>query len=302
MILLATAIAMPSFADDKLRVAIFDPVSNGDAIDEGTKIAIREIISSTIVNSGDYNIVERSLLDKIMQEQQFSNSGVVDDNDAVEIGKLTGANKIVLSLITSSEVQKGLLTYNQYMLSIKIVDVKTASVERQKVQLMTSRNYLDVTASLTQEVLGRSAPSEPRQVRRSEPQTKPERQPGSTVPKPEKAPKRVKKAETEFTLYMAPGYMPDNDLHKDNSVEVLIDGKYAGMGTLSSGFEIHIKDKKPKKYRVEFHPTSTHDNGKVNNKSGMTVFHIDTHYQQMFEFEVQAERKGKWTIYTIQGK
>ena len=134
------------FAEDaKLRVAVFDPTSSGTSIDSGTKIAIREIISSTIVNTRIYDIVERSLLEKVMQEQQFSNSGAVDDMQATEIGKLAGANKIVLSVVT--------LTGGRNMLSIKIIDVKTASVDRQKVKVVTSGELLDAIEPLTLEML-----------------------------------------------------------------------------------------------------------------------------------------------------
>jgi len=131
--------------DERLRIAVFDPASSGTSIDEGTKIAIREIICSTIVNTGKYNIVERSLLEKVMQEQQFSNSGAVDDMQATEVGKLAGANKIALSVVT--------LTDGKNMLSVKIIDVKTASIERQKVKIVTSDKLLDVVEPLTLEML-----------------------------------------------------------------------------------------------------------------------------------------------------
>ena len=132
--------------NERLRIAVFDPASSGTSIDEGTKIAVREIISSTIVNTGKYNIVERSLLEKVMQEQQFTNSGAVDDLQATEVGKLAGANKIVLSVVT--------LTGGRNMVSIKIIDVKTASVDRQKVKIVTSGELLDVVEPLTLEMLG----------------------------------------------------------------------------------------------------------------------------------------------------
>lgn len=142
MMLLAMISFMPAFANNgKLRVAVFDPTSSGTAIDEGTKIAVREIISSTIVNAGKYDIVERSMLEKVMQEQSFSNSGAVDDNDATEIGKLAGANKVVLSVVT--------LTGGRNMLSIKMIDVTTASVDRQKVKIVSSGELLDVVEDLT---------------------------------------------------------------------------------------------------------------------------------------------------------
>lgn len=139
--------------DEKLRIAVFDPTSSGTSIDEGTKVAIRELISSTIVNTGRHNIVERSLLEKVMQEQSFSNSGIVDDNQATEIGKLAGANKIILSVVT--------LTGGRNMLSIKMIDVKTASVERQKVKVVTSGELLDIVEPMTLSLIGVSDSMEP---------------------------------------------------------------------------------------------------------------------------------------------
>lgn len=136
--------------EDKLRIAVFDPSSSGTSIDEGTKIAIREIISSTIVNTGTHSIVERSLLEKVMQEQSFSNSGVVDDNQMTEIGKLAGANKIIVSVVT--------LTGGRNMLSIKMIDVKTANVERQKVKVVTSGELLDAVEPMTLSLIGMETP------------------------------------------------------------------------------------------------------------------------------------------------
>lgn len=135
-------------SDEKLRIAVFDPASSGTSIDDGTKIAVREIISSTIVNTGQYSIVERSLLEKIMEEQQFSNSGAVNDQQATEIGKLAGANKVVLSVVT--------LTGGRNMLSVKIVDVETATIERQKVKIVTSGELFDIIEPLTLEMLNLS--------------------------------------------------------------------------------------------------------------------------------------------------
>lgn len=126
LLFLFTLPAMASM-DGKLRIAVFDPSTSGRSIDEGAKIAIREIISSTLVNTGLYDIVERSLLEKVMQEQSFSNSGAVDDSQMTEIGKLAGANKIVLTVAS--------FTGGRCVVSIKIIDVMTASVDRQRVRI-----------------------------------------------------------------------------------------------------------------------------------------------------------------------
>ena len=135
--------------NEKLRVAVFDPTSSGTGIDEGTKMAVREIISSTLVNTGKYTIVERSLVEKVMQEQKFSNSGAVDDSQASEIGKLISANKIVLSVVT--------LAGGRNMLSVKLVDVNTASVEKQKTQVVDANKLLDFVEPMTLELMGENA-------------------------------------------------------------------------------------------------------------------------------------------------
>ena len=135
--------------NDKLRIAIFDPASTGAAIDEGTAIAVRELISFVFVNKGKYTIVERSLLEKVMSEQAFSNSGAVDDSQASEIGRLAGANKIVLSVLTQAE--------NSNVLSIKLVDVNTATVEQQRARVIAANRVLEFVEPLTLDMLGETA-------------------------------------------------------------------------------------------------------------------------------------------------
>jgi hypothetical protein len=50
----------------------------------------------------DYTLIDRSELDKIRKEQKFQMSGEVDDNQAVSIGKIAGANIIVTGAVTGS--------------------------------------------------------------------------------------------------------------------------------------------------------------------------------------------------------
>lgn len=223
MMLLAAIIVMPVFADSKLRVAVFDPTSSGTAIDEGTKVAIREIISSTIVNAGNYDIVERSLLEKVMQEQSFSNSGAVDDNDATEIGKLAGANKVVLSVVT--------LTGGRNMLSVKMIDVKTASVERQKVKVVASGELLDVVEPITLALVDASAYSNNDATVIAASADIQEEQ--GIKPTPRK---------DEVVFYLPSGYEPKKEKEKDLPLLVKFDKEMVGSGTLSTGFTIRVSN------------------------------------------------------------
>jgi hypothetical protein len=154
--LLTLNVGSASAQDEKIRVAVFDPTSPGTDIDEGSKIAIRELISSVFVNTGKYTIVERSLLEKVMKEQEFSNSGAVDDSQATEVGKLTGANKVILSVVT--------LVGERNMLSIKIINVQTATIDQQKTKIVSSDDLLDAIEPLTAELLGEEIPESEKSV------------------------------------------------------------------------------------------------------------------------------------------
>ncbi len=163
------AILLGAFAQDEnrtLKIAVFDPTVSGDALDESIRITVREIISAAFVNySGKYSIVERSLLDKIMQEAKFSNTDAVDENQATELGKLAGADKVVLSIVTQAGSTRN-------MLSIKLIDVQTATVEKQKTKVVMSSTFLDAIEPLTLSLLGQEYVETPNLAKTPIPQPK----------------------------------------------------------------------------------------------------------------------------------
>src|SRR4030095_7221042 len=92
----------------KKRVAIFDfdyatVQSNVSAI-FGTNVDIGQGISDMLVTflvkDGTYSVIERKALDKILAEQNFSNSDRANPNSAAKIGKLLGVDAIIVGSIT----------------------------------------------------------------------------------------------------------------------------------------------------------------------------------------------------------
>jgi hypothetical protein len=53
-----------------------------------------------LVNDGTYSVIERKMIDKIIAEQNFSNSDRADPNSAAKIGKLLGVDAIIIGSIT----------------------------------------------------------------------------------------------------------------------------------------------------------------------------------------------------------
>jgi hypothetical protein len=244
--------------EERLRVAVFDPTSSGTAIDEGTKVAIRELVSSTFVNTGKYNIVERSLLEKVMKEQEFSNSGVVDDNQATEIGKLAGAHKVVLSIVT--------LVGGRNMLSIKVIDVKTATIDQQKTKLVKSNDLLDVIEPLTLELIGvaagvQSAPNPPPKIVEEK----------APIVKPVSPPPPTVVSGGDIVLYFA-GFSSN----KNPAARIFVDGTLIGNGTLSQGFSVSFSENRAGIHKVKIEWSSM---------VGSKTYDVDTSFKKRFDFE-----------------
>jgi len=95
-------------AQQKKRIAVmnFDyaTVQSGVAAlfgsnqDVGKGIA--DILVDKLVNDGVYSVIERKQLDKIIAEQNFSNSDRADPNTAAKIARILGVDAIVVGSIT----------------------------------------------------------------------------------------------------------------------------------------------------------------------------------------------------------
>src|SRR5215471_11918165 len=61
---------------------------------------IADLLVDKLVNDGQYSVIERKALDKILAEQNFSNSDRADPSSAAKIGKVLGVDAIIIGSIT----------------------------------------------------------------------------------------------------------------------------------------------------------------------------------------------------------
>ncbi|HET7184947.1 MAG TPA: CsgG/HfaB family protein [Terriglobales bacterium] len=95
-------------AERKKRVAVFDfdyaTVRSGVAAIFGTDIdvgkGVSDLLVKRLVQDGTYSVIERKAMDKILAEQNFSNSDRANPNSAAKIGKLLGVDAIIVGSIT----------------------------------------------------------------------------------------------------------------------------------------------------------------------------------------------------------
>jgi len=92
----------------KKRVAVFDfdyatvqtysAAAFGSNVDVGRGIA--DLAVKYLVQDGTYSVIERKAMDKILTEQNFSNSDRANPNSAAKLGKLLGVDAIIVGSVT----------------------------------------------------------------------------------------------------------------------------------------------------------------------------------------------------------
>ncbi len=100
--------ALTSAQERKKRVAVIDfdygTVSSfstsyfGTNVDVGKGIA--DMLVTQLVKDGKYSVIERKQLDKVLQEQNFSNSDRANNATAAKLGKLLGVDAIITGSVT----------------------------------------------------------------------------------------------------------------------------------------------------------------------------------------------------------
>ncbi len=108
VVVLAFSMLVQAAETRKKRLAIMDfeygTVRTAVAGIFGTDIdvgrGIRDLLVKYLVKDGTYSVIERAALDKILAEQNFSNSDRANPASAAKIGKLLGVDAMVFGSIT----------------------------------------------------------------------------------------------------------------------------------------------------------------------------------------------------------
>ncbi len=93
---------------EKRRVAVMDfsyatvmtSVQSVFGTNQDIGKGISDLLVNQLVNDGTYRVIERRELDKILKEQNFSNSDRADANTAAKIGRVLGVDTIITGDIT----------------------------------------------------------------------------------------------------------------------------------------------------------------------------------------------------------
>ena len=118
---LASQISKNMSAFQKKKIAIVEFVDlKGDVTAFGQFLAEELITKTFTVGAGRFEVVERSLLNKVVSEQKLSLTGVIDPDSARQVGKILGVDAIVTGSVTDLG--------NSVKVNARMIDTETAKV------------------------------------------------------------------------------------------------------------------------------------------------------------------------------
>jgi curli biogenesis system outer membrane secretion channel CsgG len=108
VLLLTLVTTSGAWAQDKKLVAVLDfdygtvrsEVQAYFGTDQDVGKGISLLLEQKLVNDGKYRVIDRNSLDKILKEQNFSNSDRADPSTAAKIGRILGVSAIITGTIT----------------------------------------------------------------------------------------------------------------------------------------------------------------------------------------------------------
>ncbi|HAH32476.1 MAG TPA: hypothetical protein DCL44_09220, partial [Elusimicrobia bacterium] len=105
-------------ANKAIAVAGFSYSDGRDSRDGGV---VAERITTELVKSKKFKVIERKEIEKVFEELKFQLSGAVDQDSAQKIGKMLGANWIVVGTLTE-------LPDKQLELNVRLVSVESGEI------------------------------------------------------------------------------------------------------------------------------------------------------------------------------
>ena len=102
----------------QLPIAVID--FDGKGINQPESSALTDRLRSELIEGGFFKVVERGMMEDVMKEQGFQQSGCTSDECIVEVGKMIGVDRMIGGSISN--------VGDLYSVNAKIVSVETGEI------------------------------------------------------------------------------------------------------------------------------------------------------------------------------
>ena len=131
----------------KTKLAVLDFQLQGEGFEtQDMGIIVAEWFITSLVKAGRFEVIERGLLSRLLEEQKLSMTGIVDATTATKIGKFLGVKAII-----SGSVMK---LQNVIEINARIIDVETASIiAAENVKSTTTVRLQDLVVQMSEKIM-----------------------------------------------------------------------------------------------------------------------------------------------------
>jgi TolB-like protein len=131
----------------KTKIAVLDFQLQGEGFEtQDMGIIVAEWFITALVKAGRFEVIERGLIQKLLEEQKLSMTGLVDANTATKIGRFLGVKTII-----SGSVMK---LQNVMEINARIIDVETASIiAAENVKSTTAVKLQDLVVQMSDKII-----------------------------------------------------------------------------------------------------------------------------------------------------
>ena len=155
LILLLSALSVAIFAQEK-QVAILEPIAMTKEVSTMHRSMVRGEMVKAISRQSGYAAFTRTDIDQIMSEQNFQQSGMVDDATRKRIGAMQGVDYVCVTKITKEG--------NNYYLEANLVNIETGKISNPATQYGeleggSLSNMLAACEKLAAELVGGKMPT-----------------------------------------------------------------------------------------------------------------------------------------------
>ncbi len=102
----------------KPRIAVLTLKNAG--VPKSLAESVTDLLSTELVNTGMFEVVERMQVAKVLNEQGFQQSGITDSSKAVKLGKILNTKNIVVGTVSKLG--------RSFLVNVKIVNVATGNI------------------------------------------------------------------------------------------------------------------------------------------------------------------------------
>ncbi len=147
LLLFSTIISSPARADfKKTKIAVLDFTIQGEETTKDMGKIVSEWLITGLVETGRFDVIERRMLEKIMEEHKLGMTGIVDPESIAQLGKVLGVKTIVTGTVLSFE---GMVEINA-----RLISVETASIiAAEKVKASSAARLNELVSQITEKIV-----------------------------------------------------------------------------------------------------------------------------------------------------